>query len=164
MIVGGGTVPATNLTRQEVHRPRPPHVAAISMPAACAPFRIDVAGGSASVRRGAGSRGSVRIVRGTAMPPPSSGMLAPMGISLDTLKRMSRLAGFDWSDAELEAIRPAVTRTLDLLAGPGPVPLPDGEPATPDPGVLDAGPGGAPPDGAPAHGPYHRGLSRGGRA
>src|SRR5207249_10875667 len=68
MIVGGGTVPATNLTRQDVQRPRPPHVAVISMDAACAPFRIDVAGGSASVRRGAGSRGSVRIVRGTAMP------------------------------------------------------------------------------------------------
>src|SRR5256886_12921891 len=119
MIVGGGTVPVTNLTRQEVHRPRPPQVAVMSMPAACAPLRIDVAGGSASVRRGAGSRGSVRMVRGTAMPPHSSGMLPPMEISLDTLKRMSRLAGFDWSDAELQAIRPAGTRTPHLPAGPG---------------------------------------------
>src|SRR5467141_3195007 len=121
MIVGGGTVPVTNLTRQE---------AVMSMPAACAPLRIDVAGGSESVRRGAGSRGSVRMVRGTAMPPHSSGMLPPMEISLDTLKRMSRLAGFDWSDAELEAIRPAVTRTLELLAGLEQVPLANVEPTT----------------------------------
>src|SRR5438046_10481390 len=116
MIVGGGTVPATNLTRQDVQRPRPPHVAVISMDAACAPFRIDVAGGSASVRRGAGSRGSVRIVRGTAMPPHSSGMLPPMEISLDTLKRLSRLAGFRWSDCQLGAISPAVVTRLGLQA------------------------------------------------
>ena len=53
-----------------------------------------------------------------------------MEISLDTLKRMSRLAGFDWSDTELEAIRPAVTRTLDLLAGLEQVPLANVEPTT----------------------------------
>src|SRR2546428_11013039 len=122
MIVGGGTVPVTNLARQDVRRPRPPHGAVMSMPAGGAPLRIDVAGGSESVRRGAGSRGSVRMVRGTAMPPHSSGMLPPMEISLDTLKRMSRLAGFDWSDAALEAIRPAGTRTLQLLGGLGPGP------------------------------------------
>src|SRR5436309_14100763 len=98
----------------------------MAMAAACAPLRSDVAGGSASVRRGAGSRGSVRIVRGTAMPPHSSGMLPPMEISLDTLKRMRRLAGFDWSDAELEAIRPAVARTLALLARREQVPLANG--------------------------------------
>src|SRR5881398_3097026 len=140
MIVGGGTVPVTNLTRQDVQRPRPPHVAVISRDAACAPFRIDVAGGSASVRRGAGSRGSVRIVRGTAMPPNSSGMLPPMEISLDTLKRMSRLAGFDWSDAELEAIRPAVARMLDLLARLEQVPLANVEPTTQYRVLWDAGP------------------------
>jgi len=43
---------------------------------------------------------------------------------------MSRLAGFDWSDAELEAIRPAVTRTLELLAGLEQVPLANVEPTT----------------------------------
>src|SRR5437762_10133206 len=73
MIVGGGTVPATNFTRQDVHRPRPPHVAVISIPAACAVFKMEVAGGRESVRWADGSRGSVRMVRGTAMPPHSSG-------------------------------------------------------------------------------------------
>src|SRR3989442_15476281 len=110
MIVGGGSVPVTNLTRQDVHRPRPPHVAVMWMPAACAPLRIDVAGGSESVRRGAGSRGSVRVVRGTATPPHSSGMLPPIELSLDTLKRMSRLPPFDRSDADIEALRPTVKR------------------------------------------------------
>ncbi len=43
-------------------------------------------------------------------------MLPLMEISLETLKRVTRLAGFDWTDAELEAIRPTVERTLDLLA------------------------------------------------
>ena len=57
-------------------------------------------------------------------------MLPPMEISLDTLKRMSRLAGFDWCDAELEAIRPAVARTLDLLARLEQVPLANVEPTT----------------------------------
>ena len=33
-MVGGGTAPATNFTRHDVHRPRPPHVAVTSRPAA----------------------------------------------------------------------------------------------------------------------------------
>jgi Asp-tRNA(Asn)/Glu-tRNA(Gln) amidotransferase C subunit len=57
-------------------------------------------------------------------------MLPTMEISLDTLKRMSRLAGFDWSDADVEAIRPAVARMLDLLARLEQVPLANVEPTT----------------------------------
>src|SRR3989442_658967 len=127
---GANVVPATNFTLQEVHRPRPPHVAVISMDAACADFRIEVLGGRASVRRGVGSRGSVRMVRRTAMLPHSSGMLPPMEIRLETLKSLSQLAGFDWSDAELEAIRPAVARMLDLLARLETLPLASVEPTT----------------------------------
>ena len=31
-MVGGGTVPATNFTRHDVQRPRPPQIAVMSMP------------------------------------------------------------------------------------------------------------------------------------
>lgn len=57
-------------------------------------------------------------------------MLPPMEISLETLKRLTRLAGFEWADAELEAIRPACERSLDLLARLEALPLADVEPAT----------------------------------
>src|SRR5688572_6748367 len=67
-MVGGGTAPATNFTRHEVQRPRPPQVAVRSMPAAWAAARMLVAGGSASSRRASAPRGSVRIVSATAMP------------------------------------------------------------------------------------------------
>lgn len=57
-------------------------------------------------------------------------MLPPMEISLDTLKRLTRLAGFDWADAELEAIRPTLERSVDLLARLETLPLAEVEPAT----------------------------------
>lgn len=57
-------------------------------------------------------------------------MLPPMEISLDTLKRLTCLGGFDWSDAELEAIRPTLERTLDLLARLEALPLGEIEPTT----------------------------------
>jgi Asp-tRNA(Asn)/Glu-tRNA(Gln) amidotransferase C subunit len=57
-------------------------------------------------------------------------MLPPMEATLDTLRRVSRLAGFDWSDAELEAIRPAVARALELLARLETLPLASVEPTT----------------------------------
>jgi len=53
-----------------------------------------------------------------------------MEVSLDALKRARRLAGFDWNDAELEAIRPAVARALDLLARLESLPLANVEPTT----------------------------------
>lgn len=43
-------------------------------------------------------------------------MLARMEISVESLKRTAALAGFAWTDAELEAIRPAVQRLLASLA------------------------------------------------
>jgi Asp-tRNA(Asn)/Glu-tRNA(Gln) amidotransferase C subunit len=51
-------------------------------------------------------------------------------ISLDSLKRSAQLAGFDWSEAELEAIRSAVERALESLARLERLPLGDVEPTT----------------------------------
>ena len=57
-------------------------------------------------------------------------MLPPMEIDLDRMRRAVRLAGFDWSDAELEAIRPILERTLALLAQLEALRISDLEPAT----------------------------------
>ncbi|PYN55807.1 MAG: hypothetical protein DMD92_16590 [Candidatus Rokuibacteriota bacterium] len=57
-------------------------------------------------------------------------MLPPMEIDLDSMRSAVRLAGFDWSDAELEAIRPILERTLALLAQLEALRLSDLEPAT----------------------------------
>lgn len=52
-------------------------------------------------------------------------------IDLDTLRRGARLAGFDWSDAELEEIRPQVEGALRLLRALEAIPLAeDVEPTT----------------------------------
>src|SRR5919201_188157 len=67
MIVGGGTVPATNCTRQEVQRPRPPHVAVISTPPSCAALRIVVPAATLSSRRVPDSAGSVRMTSETVI-------------------------------------------------------------------------------------------------
>src|SRR5262245_7625110 len=66
MMVGGGTGPATNFTRQDVQRPRPPHVAVMSTPAAWAAARMEAPGARAKARRADGSRGLVRMVREAA--------------------------------------------------------------------------------------------------
>src|SRR2546428_11789353 len=84
-----------------------------------------VPGATVSVRRAPGSFGSVTSVSGTAMASHSSGMLARMEISVEMLKRTAALGGFDWSDAELEPIRPAVERLLAALGGLGALPLGD---------------------------------------
>ena len=57
-------------------------------------------------------------------------MLARMEISVEMLKRTAALAGFDWSEAELEPTRPAVERLLEALARLEQVPLGDIEPTT----------------------------------
>lgn len=57
-------------------------------------------------------------------------MLAPMEINLETMRRMARLGGFTWSDAELEPILPTVGRLLDLLERLETLPLSDTEPTT----------------------------------
>jgi hypothetical protein len=49
---------------------------------------------------------------------------------LDTLRRAARVAGFDWTDGELEAIRPAVQASLRLLATLDALPLDAVEPTT----------------------------------
>jgi Asp-tRNA(Asn)/Glu-tRNA(Gln) amidotransferase C subunit len=51
-------------------------------------------------------------------------------MDLDTLRRGAALAGFAWSDAELEAIRPQVEATLRLLRALEAVPVGEAEPAT----------------------------------
>jgi hypothetical protein len=55
-------------------------------------------------------------------------MLARMEISVELLKRAAALGGFDWSDAELEPIRPAVERLLEALARLEQLPLDNVEP------------------------------------
>ena len=60
----------------------------------------------------------------------SSGMLAPMEITVETLQRLARLGGFAWTDTELEAIRPGVQRLLDMLERLESVPLDAIEPTT----------------------------------
>jgi Asp-tRNA(Asn)/Glu-tRNA(Gln) amidotransferase C subunit len=57
-------------------------------------------------------------------------MLPPMEIDVDTLRRLARLGGFEWTDAELETIRPALARALEQLRGLEALPLADVEPAT----------------------------------
>src|SRR5438093_11684534 len=93
MIVGGGA-PVRNLTRHDVQRPRPPHVAVMSTPPAWAALRIVAPAAAVRLRRDAGSLGSTMIVSATAMVFHSSGMLAPMEITVETLQRLARLGGF----------------------------------------------------------------------
>jgi Asp-tRNA(Asn)/Glu-tRNA(Gln) amidotransferase C subunit len=49
---------------------------------------------------------------------------------VETLRRAARLAGFAWSDEELEALRPAVEASLRLLATLETLPLEAVEPTT----------------------------------
>jgi hypothetical protein len=51
-------------------------------------------------------------------------------LDLDTLRRCARLAGFDWTDADLETIRPMVEASLRLLASLETLPLDGVEPTT----------------------------------
>jgi hypothetical protein len=59
-------------------------------------------------------------------------MLGRMDTSYDlpALRRAARLAGFEWTDAELEAILPAVEATRALLAALETLPLAGVEAAT----------------------------------
>ena len=57
-------------------------------------------------------------------------MLARMEIDVETLRRMAALGGFAWTDAELEAIRPAVQRLLESLEQLEQIPLGSIEPTT----------------------------------
>jgi len=51
-------------------------------------------------------------------------------LDLDALRAAARLAGFAWSDTQLEAIRPMVEASLRLLARLEELPLADVEPTT----------------------------------
>src|SRR2546428_13828275 len=120
MIDGGGGRPARNFTRHDVHRPRPPRVAVMSTPAACAALRIVVPGATVSVRRAAASPGSVRIVSATAMASHSSGMLAPMEISVESMRCIASLGGFACTHAQLVSGPPrlgCLLSTHSLLHG-----------------------------------------------
>ncbi len=52
-----------------------------------------------------------------------------MDVSEKTLKRMAALAGFDWSDEEIEALLPVVVRSLEAVERLDALPLRDVEPA-----------------------------------
>ena len=88
----GGTVPATNFTRHEVQRPRPPQVAVMSMPAAWAAARMLVPAGSDSSRRGSARRGSVRMVSATAMRRHCNGVSATISNSTRASPSLSTAA------------------------------------------------------------------------
>jgi Asp-tRNA(Asn)/Glu-tRNA(Gln) amidotransferase C subunit len=67
------------------------------------------------------------------LAPGAAVILPPMTgdrIDLETLRAGARLAGFAWSDAELEEIRPQVEAALRLLRALDTVELGDSEPAT----------------------------------
>jgi Asp-tRNA(Asn)/Glu-tRNA(Gln) amidotransferase C subunit len=49
---------------------------------------------------------------------------------VETLRRAARVAGFAWTDEELEALRPAVEASMRLLATLDAVPLDGIEPTT----------------------------------
>jgi hypothetical protein len=49
---------------------------------------------------------------------------------LETLRRFAELAGFAWSDEELERLRPAIVASRRLLAGLDSAPIGDVEPTT----------------------------------
>ncbi len=58
-------------------------------------------------------------------------MLARMeGLTLDVMRSITRAQGFEWTDAELEAIRPAVEVSLRLLRRLETVPLDAMDPMT----------------------------------
>src|SRR5262245_3410515 len=99
MIVGGGVAPAMNLTRQDVHRPRPPHVAVMSTPAACAVLRMDVPGARESARVTEGSRGSVRSVRRTATTVDSTpGLVARRDDRVSSAQGIHGEGGEPWHE------------------------------------------------------------------
>ena len=56
--------------------------------------------------------------------------MTPTVVSLDAMRSAMRLAGFDWSDAELEALRPALERAVASLGELERLPLGDAEPTT----------------------------------
>lgn len=68
--------------------------------------------------------------------PPCSGR-APTGIlrrmspmTIDTLRTLARAHGFEWTDAELEALRPAADAALAMLETLRSLPLGRADPTT----------------------------------
>jgi Asp-tRNA(Asn)/Glu-tRNA(Gln) amidotransferase C subunit len=51
-------------------------------------------------------------------------------VLISVMRRMADLAGFEWTDEELEAVRPAVERSLAVMAKLESVPLSETEPTT----------------------------------
>ncbi|MBI4246770.1 MAG: hypothetical protein HY728_07510 [Candidatus Rokubacteria bacterium] len=51
-------------------------------------------------------------------------------VSLENMRHAARQAGFDWTDAELEALRPGLERALESLAALERLPLAEVEPTT----------------------------------
>ena len=51
-------------------------------------------------------------------------------LTIDTMRAVARLHGFDWTDAELEALRPAAEASRRLLARLETLPLDAVDPST----------------------------------
>jgi hypothetical protein len=57
------------------------------------------------------------MVRATAIDVILRDILARMErLGLDAIRTLARLHGFEWTDAEIEAIRPAAEASLAMLA------------------------------------------------
>lgn len=50
--------------------------------------------------------------------------------TIEAMRQAARAAGFDWSDAELEALRPGLERALETLEALERLPLAGVEPTT----------------------------------
>lgn len=51
-------------------------------------------------------------------------------LTLDEMRHAARLAGFEWTDDELAALRPGLARALEALEALERLPLEDTEPTT----------------------------------
>ena len=72
-------------------------------------------------------------VRAACRRPHAAGILpgvTPDPIDLETLRAGARLAGFNWSDAELEEVRPQVEAALRVLRVLDSADLSSAEPTT----------------------------------
>ena len=72
------------------------------------------------------------MVRATATSVDCSILagMTPIVVTLDAMRSAMRLAGFAWSDAELEVLRPGLERALASLDELERLPLGDTEPTT----------------------------------